>query len=152
EALIKRLLHLTEEGEFYSVATGTTYPLGKYTFLFTGNDGERLFRGVPSDDMRQSIWEANKSGDRVRRLLREAGVPEAFIGRAADAVLFRPLNRQEIVEVAKKLLLPVFDGLRESYGVTVEYSPKFLEQFGRTFFTQDLGGRSIRNVIDFRLG
>ncbi|MBI1860071.1 MAG: AAA family ATPase [Deltaproteobacteria bacterium] len=149
-ALFKKFYDLLDEGNWTSSATGNTYDLSKYTFIFTGNDGENLFLGASEDVIRLQTWERNNSRDKVRALLLEVGVPQAFVGRMADTLLMKPLLRDEVEAVAKGRLEPVLESFR-SRGVEVEFEDRFLSQFSKSFFTQDTGGRSLRSVSEDRV-
>lgn len=150
DALFKKFYDVVEDGQWTSPATNETYDLSKYIFLFTGNDGEKLVAGMSSDDLRLSAWNRSKSRESVRALLRDSGVPEAFLGRMADVILMRPLMRAETARIADKLLKPVFEGFK-ARNVDVSYSDDFVEKFANTFFTQDEGGRSLRKVAETRV-
>lgn len=150
DSLFKKFYHLLDEGTWTSPATGTTYDLKKFVFLFTGNDGEKLFFGTSSDDLRVNTWEHNKSREKVRKLLMEAGVPQAFIGRMADCMMMKPLVRNEVTEIARARLAPVVELFRQR-GVEVHYDEDFILAFARAFFTQDTGARSLRSVAENRV-
>ena len=104
DALFKRLYHPFEEGRWTSSATGETYDLSKYVIVLTGNDGEDYFKGTDSDEIREQIWRKLKAPDKVRRMLGERGVPQAFLGRMADVILFKPLTHAIARDVAAKLV------------------------------------------------
>ena len=152
EAAFKLLYEITDEPTWTSSATGETYDLRKYIFFFTGNDGEGIFSGLGSDDLRLAEWEENRSGARVRKILRDSGVPEAFIGRLADLILQKPLTREILSEkIAPKFLDPIFNKTGRWPGANLQVSPEFVAQFGTIFFTQDEGARSVRKVAESKL-
>ncbi len=152
EALIKKLYEMTEEGRWTSPVNNRSYDLSQYVFLFTGNDGERLFQGVTSEDMRLAIWKENNAREKVRDMLVDAGVPEAFLNRMADLILFKPLTRSEMDFVVKKLLTERVRKIEAQYpGVRVQYAANFIRQLADSFFLSERGGRSVRDIIEDRL-
>ncbi len=152
-ALFKRLYHIVEEGTWQSPANSSlVYDLRKYVFIFTGNDAEVLFQGLTDDDMRLATWKQNKSRDKVRALLLEAGVPEAFIGRMCDLILMKPLIKPEQILVAEKIIRIETGKFQKNYPtVKIKYDEKFVAQVAESFFTHDKGGRSVRDIAEQRL-
>jgi len=150
-ALFKQLYQILDEPFWTSSATGRTYDLRKYIFIFTGNEGEALFSGLGSDDLRVATWNLNKSRAKVNKMLQEGDVPEAFLGRLADAILQKPLTRDIVGnQIAPKFLEPLFAQAR-AWGVELAMAEDFATHFGMTFFTQDEGARSVRKVADSHL-
>ncbi|HPI40968.1 MAG TPA: hypothetical protein PLJ21_09190 [Pseudobdellovibrionaceae bacterium] len=150
-ALFKQLYEIFEEGRWHSSQTNTTYDLSKYVIINTGNDSEKLFQGIGADDLRLATWKDESKPEKVFALLSESGVPEAFLGRMAGLFMMKPLLKDESSEIAEKLLSQSFKKVIEDLGIEIVYDQKFLEQFTKTFFSQNQGGRSLRNVIDNRV-
>lgn len=151
EAAFKQLYEITDEKTWTSSATGRTYDLTKYIFLFTGNDGDKVFAGHGSDDMRTAIWKSNKDKSKVFKILRDAGVPEPFLGRLADAILLKPLTRDVVERIAGKFLNPILAAANQWPGVTMTLPEDFSSVFARTFFTQNQGGRSVKAAAQTNL-
>jgi hypothetical protein len=86
----------------------------------------------------------------VRSLLRQAGIPEAFLGRMADIILMKPLLKSEMVQVARRMLDEQMKEFHER-GIDVRYTDSFVNDVAATFFTQDQGARSVRNLIEHRV-
>lgn len=150
DALFKKLYAITDEKEWRSPNTGKVYDLTKHIFLFTGNDGQELFFGNTTDDMRKAIYEGNKSKDKLLALLSRRGIPEAFLGRMADVILSHPLMKKEILKISELLIQPVLD-LYKKNGMKVKFTDGFFEQFGASFFRATKGGRSVKDVANTRL-
>jgi ATP-dependent Clp protease ATP-binding subunit ClpA len=150
ESLFKSFYNMIDEGKWYSNTTDKEYDLRKYKFIFTGNDGEKLFQGMDSDDMRMAQWKKSKDPSKVRAILRSAGVPEAFLGRMADIILYKPLLKDEIKAIADKLVKGALKGYAEK-GINFEFASGFFEKMSDAFFSSDQGARSIRNIADQRL-
>lgn len=152
-ALFKRLYEIVEEGKWQSPANSSiVYDLRKYTFIFTGNDAEKLFQGLTDDDLRLATWTRNKSREQVRRLLIEAGVPEAFIGRMCDLILMKPPTKEEQKQISEKIIKIETGKFQKNYPtVKIKYDQNFKSQMAESFFTHDKGGRSVRDIVELRL-
>jgi hypothetical protein len=150
DALFKRFYHPFEEGRWTSSATGETYDLSKYVVVLTGNDGEDYFKGTDSDEIRAQIWRKLKAPDKVRRMLSERGVPQPFLGRMADVILFKPLTHAIARDVAAKLVGGILDRYA-ALGIKVEVDEAFYRNFGDLFYTADKGARSLRDMAAHRL-
>jgi ATP-dependent Clp protease ATP-binding subunit ClpA len=148
--LFKKFYDLIDEGRWTSPATGHTYDLSKYIFEWTGNDSENLFQGLDSDDLRLTVWREHSERSRVRALMVQAGVPEAFVGRQADLILYRPLTQEGMQKISKQMVEKTL-GFFAKQGLRVSVSDSFYVEFARAFFTQDQGARSVRNAVDYRL-
>ncbi|RBP16890.1 ATP-dependent Clp protease ATP-binding subunit ClpA [Roseiarcus fermentans] len=149
DALFKRLYHPFEEGRWTSSATSETYDLSRYVIVLTGNDGEDFFKGTDSDPIREQIWRKLKAPDKVRRMLGERGVPQAFLGRMADVILFRPLTHAVAGDVAAKLVARILDRYA-ALGVETRVEDAFTRTFGDLFYTADKGARSLRDMATHR--
>jgi ATP-dependent Clp protease ATP-binding subunit ClpA len=150
DALFKRLYHPFEEGRWTSSATGETYDLSKYVVVLTGNDGEDYFKGTDSDEIREQIWRKLKAPDKVRRMLGEHGVPQPFLGRMADVILFKPLTHAIARNVAEKLVAGILDRYK-ALGIEIRVDEPFYRIFGDLFYTADKGARSLRDMATHRL-
>lgn len=150
EALFKRLYNFFEEGKWTSAATGVTYDLRKYVFFLTGNDGEALFQGNTSEIMRLTTWKGANKPAAIHKMLVDKGVPEPFLGRMADTIMMKPLLRAETAQIAHKLLEPIFSRFQD-LGFTIDLPQDFDEQFGKMFFTQQKGARSLRSMAHTRV-
>ncbi|MCB0356460.1 MAG: AAA family ATPase, partial [Bdellovibrionales bacterium] len=150
EALFKLFYGMIEEGTWTPPSRKKSYDLSKFIFVFTGNDGEKLFQGLSADEMRLAVWKANNKKERIREILRNAGIPEAFLGRMADLILAKPLTVEVMKQVTEKLIAPTREAFA-SHGVELEISKPHLDQFVQSFFSQDKGARSLRDMIEEKL-
>jgi ATP-dependent Clp protease ATP-binding subunit ClpA len=150
DALFKRLYHPFEEGRWTSSATGETYDLSRYVIVLTGNDGEDYFKGTDSDEIRDQIWRKLKAPDKLRRMLGEHGVPQPFLGRMADVILFKPLTHVITRSVAEKLVAGILDRYK-ALGIEISVDEAFFKTFGDLFYTADKGARSLRDMATHRL-
>lgn len=148
-ALFKTFYQITEEGTWKSPINNKVYDLSKHVFVFTGNDGERLFQGYSADDVRLAIWQQNRSQEKVRQMLIETGVPEPFLERMAGVILFKPLTRAEMNFIVNKLLSKRIQDLETQYaGVKIVTAPTFIDAISDTFFYSSGGGRTVRKFIE----
>ena len=138
---------LLEEGKWTSSSTGTTYDLSKYVFIFTGNDGEKLFEGIDADDLRLATFKENKERSKVQKILIAAGVPEAFLGRMIDVVLMKPLLSTDIRKITEGMLKETLKSYEER-GLKFEVTAHFYQNVAKAFYSHDQGARSIRSMLD----
>lgn len=149
EALFKKLYDIFEEGKWVSPRDSRVYDLKKYKFILTGNDGEKLFLGVSSPDLLVSTWEEYNRPDKVRALLREAQLPNAFVNRVNLLLLMKPLLPDEVELVGKKLFHQQMRQFVESNpGLQISYDEAFFKTLVRVFYSPDQGGRSVRKALD----
>lgn len=148
--LFKAWYDMVEEGRWVSNATGTHYDLSKYTFQFTGNDGENLFSGITADDLRLAIWENNRAPKKVREILEAAGVPPAFLGRMGFVGMLKPTIQEVVMAISRKLLDEGLKSHRDA-GMQIHYDDIFVARLAGAFFSADMGARSVRNIIDGRI-
>jgi ATP-dependent Clp protease ATP-binding subunit ClpA len=150
-AMLMKFYEMLEEGVWTSPVTGKTYPLSKYTLLWTGNDGELLFQGDTADDTRIATWKGYRSYEKLHKILLAAGIPQAFLGRMADLILMRPSTLDVMVKIVEKFMKPVATRFEKSQGIHIEVAEDFEEQMAATFFRNEAGARSLRDQIDIRL-
>jgi hypothetical protein len=151
-AFLKQFYSILEEGTWTSPVTGKTYNrdyLRQFTFLWTGNDGEKLYQGDTADDTRLATWNEFRSKEKLHKLLLASGIPEAFLGRQADIIFMKPSFQAVMVRIVNKFLEPLKKRF-ESQGITIEVDPDFAAQTAFSFFMNNKGARSIRDLIDIR--
>lgn len=151
EALFKNGFYsLLDEGKWRSNSTGEEYDLSKYTFIFTGNDGEKLFHGMSADDQRMAKYQRSKSKSFVHNLLTSAGVPEAFLGRIPDVILMKPLLSNEVARITARMVKEAMKPYEEM-GLRFNVSPDFYDKVSRAFFSHDKGARAIEGMLETKL-
>lgn len=152
-ALFQKLYELLEEGRYVSPIDGREYELKNYQFLLTGNDGEHLFRGITSDDLIMETWKLNRSQERVRQIMVAAGIPNAFTNRPNVISLTKPLLSTETAFVAQKLWERQIKNFVEANpGIEIVAGKGLTEQMAKSFFTADQGGRSVRKILEDKVG
>ncbi|MBE8163139.1 MAG: hypothetical protein HAW63_04050 [Bdellovibrionaceae bacterium] len=149
-AMFKRFYELLEEGKWTASKSGVTYNLGNYVFLFTGNDGEKIFKGVNNESYKELLWKENNSREKIFKMLTEVGVPEAFLGRLNEVFLFKPVTKETAIQIAKKFI----KDFEKNYEISIKYidKEKFFNNLVQATFFASEGARSVRNFIENRLG
>ncbi len=152
EEIAKRFYSILDEG-VWSSPSREYRNLNKFTFIFTGNDGEQLFRGLEDDDLLLAAWK-QMAGDRTRlkSMLLESGFPEAFIGRIKDQVLMKPPSFEAKVRVAHKMLEEWKAKFASAQPFEIVFEKDLDRKLARLMYSSGEGARSVRNFIDTTLG
>ncbi|RME18330.1 MAG: hypothetical protein D6797_00635, partial [Bdellovibrio sp.] len=128
--------------------SGKTYDMTKYLFIFTGNDGEELFRGYSSDEVLNQIYkEVASNPSKGREILREAGFPEAFLGRVSSIVIMRPILSNIRTLIAHKFLHKWSESVSEAQPFRITYDENFEKNVGELLYSPAMGARSIKGFI-----
>ena len=135
-----------DEKEWRSHATGVKYDLSKYIFIFTGNDGEKLFGGIPEKE-KDFVWEKFRTRKEVNKVLLKSGVPDPFIGRLSGAILLRPFKRKHLEEISEKFLRPLKEELLER-GIKVNFDKDFKRGLLDSIYVHELGARPLRSFVE----
>ena len=146
DALAKSFYNMMDEGVWRSNATGQVYDLSRYVFLFTGNDGEKYFQNIPFD-LQQRVWKKLKGREESAKILSEAGVPAAFIGRLSDVILARPLDEEDINQINRNFLAPLIQELK-SRNIKLLIDADFEKALTQSFYIPTKGARSTKSFID----
>jgi ATP-dependent Clp protease ATP-binding subunit ClpA len=152
EEIAKRFYTMLDEG-VWSSPSREYRNLNKFTFIFTGNDGEQHFRGLEDDDLLHATWKSIVSDDtKVKEIFRESGFPEAFLGRIKGKVFMKPPSFEAKVKIAEKLVNHWRKAFQTAQPFEVEVSKDFTRKLASLMYSSDEGARSIRNFIDTTLG
>lgn len=150
-AVFKQFYGMLEEG-VYKSPSGKTYDLSKYIILFTGNEGEEIFKGLSSDTMiNETYADATKNPESVKEVLRKAGVPDAFIGRLAFVTLMRPATSAVRQLIAQKMLQEWSQEIERSQPLDIQYSKEMVKDVADLMFSPQSGARSILQFLDVTL-
>lgn len=101
----------------------------------------KLNDGVSMDAIRDNL---------IRTELKQYYRPE-FLNRFDGIVLFRALEREQIKEIAKRMLLRLSTRLESERGVQVEIEPAALETLADVGFDPEFGARPLRRAIQDRI-
>ena len=154
ETMRTRFMDMLDRGE-YTTVQGDRIDLSNFTFVFTSNEGEEIFKGLPSDDLRQAMYEKAKDAQKFEaHLIDNHGYKEALINRLdGNTVLMKPLDKSDRFNIAKKELKKVLDPIQKEHGISeIEVSDEVYRQIAETFFTHTRGARSIGNLAKLDLG
>ena len=150
--IMKQFYQILDEGVWCN-PSGQCYSLKNITMIFTGNDGQELFKGMSSDDLLKARWnEVGSTPDKVRKILVEHGAPEPFLGRIPEVVMTEPLTGEIKTAVSDKLKNSWLKEAFSKQPFDIEFSKDFDEKVGRLVFNSQEGGRSIRNFLNSEVG
>ena len=147
QAIAKQFYTMLQEG-YYRSPSGKVYPLNNHIIMFTGNDGEHIFKGVQSDSLLIETYnEVSKDPLFVKNLLSQAGFTDAFIGRLAFSVFMRPTIGEVKTKIAQKMLNQWKKLVESSQPAEIEFSEGIAEEVGALMFSPKTGARSIRAFV-----
>jgi ATP-dependent Clp protease ATP-binding subunit ClpA len=149
ESMLKKFYGMLDEGRWVN-AHGKRYDLSKYTLVFTSNEGQEVYNGLPSDDLRVAAWKGSKDRDSLNQILKKHGWPEALIARFNGNIsLFKPLVVDERAMVAKKMVDKAVSGLTAQHGIKeITTDPDFYKEMGDAFFSHEEGARAMKIVSE----
>ncbi len=142
------LLQILEDGRLTD-AQGRTVDFKNTVIIMTSNVGARAI-----SDRREMLGfsadtEEKKSRDDIRELalseLKAVFRPE-FLNRVDDIIVFDQLTKDEIKEIASKML-SVLQKRLSSLGVEIEFSDKAVERISDEGFDITYGARPLRRAI-----
>jgi hypothetical protein len=150
--IMKQFYGMLEEGIFKS-PSGKSYDLSKYLILFTGNDGEEIFKGLSSDSLLTHAYDsATKNPEMINDILRKAGVPDAFLGRLAFVTLMRPAMKDIKTLIARKMIQKWVKEVEHTQPFDIKYDDQFVEEIAEIMYSPQSGARSISKFVDQILG
>ncbi len=142
--VLNAFLQVMDDGRLTDAA-GRTVDFTNLIIIATSNaaaqyiqDGVR--QGMPLDEMKKALLEQE---------LRGTFRPE-FLNRFDDIVLFRPLSQDEILEVARRMLVGVAKQL-SAKGITLQVTEGAVAELAQAGFDPTFGARPLRRVIQERV-
>jgi hypothetical protein len=143
-SLLKNFYQMLDEG-IWKNRDGKTFDLSKYTIIFTSNEGQEVFSDLSSDQSRMVAWQKNKTPDKLSKILRDNGWPEAIIPRLdGNIILFKPILTKERAIIAKNFASGLANTIKEIHGIQVNFADKFHEKVGNSFFSHEQGVRQMK--------
>ncbi|MEY2935020.1 MAG: hypothetical protein RL033_5769, partial [Pseudomonadota bacterium] len=124
--VLQSFLALFDEGRMTD-GRGRTVDFSHSLIVMTSNLGSN--EGPTARTLGFGRAEGQVSGeyrDRVVRRVRDALAPELF-NRIDEVLVFAPLEREQVSEIARRLLAKLAGRLAESRGVKVEFDPSVIE-------------------------
>ena len=134
------LLQILDEGRVTD-AHGRVVNFENTVIVMTSNAGSNLKDGLMGFGQTQSEAAKEKANKALADFLR----PE-FIGRVDEVVFFRPLSKEDFVEIARLMLDELKEPLADR-GITLTYSEAALAALATAAHGGKRGARDLRNVI-----
>ncbi len=143
------LLQVLDDGRLTD-NKGRTVNFKNTIIIMTSNIGSHVIQeklGEANGEVSEWLFEQtrNQVFDLLRRQLR----PE-FLNRIDDIIMFRPLDRSQIVEVAR-LQFNMVKRLLEKNGIHIDISRAALEHIAEAGYDPQYGARPVRRIIQKQL-
>ena len=141
------LLQILDDG-YITDAKGRKINFKNTVIIMTSNAGARNISapkrlGFISGDVQEQNYQSMKSGvlEDIKQIFR----PE-FLNRIDETIVFRPLSKAEITDIAKLLLSEVKQRMAAG-GVEVSFDKKAVEKIAEEGFDTVYGARPLRRAI-----
>ena len=147
------LLQILDDGRVTD-AQGRVVDFRNTVVVMTGNVGAKDLThgghlGFSADGKREDGSDTARAKEAVMAELRRTFRPE-FLNRIDDTVIFRPLSRADLCEVARRMLAAVAERM-EAAGLRLEVSEAAVEALAREGFRPRCGARPLRRCIRDRV-
>ncbi len=139
------LLQVLDDGRLTD-NKGRTVNFKNTIIIMTSNMGSHIIHDnfeKLDDDNAAKIFEQTKHG--VLELLKKSLRPE-FLNRIDETIMFKPLDRSEILGIVK-IQLEVLKAKLQTQGVTLDFSPEALEYIANIGFDPQFGARPIKRAL-----
>ena len=139
------LLQVLDDGRLTD-NKGRTVNFKNTIIIMTSNMGSHIIHEnfeKLDDDNAAKIFEQTKHG--VLELLKKSLRPE-FLNRIDETIMFKPLDRSEILGIVK-IQLEVLKTKLQTQGVTLDFSPEALEYIANIGFDPQFGARPIKRAL-----
>ncbi|MBR3844557.1 MAG: AAA family ATPase, partial [Clostridia bacterium] len=142
------LLQILEDG-ILTDSQGRKVDFKNTVIIMTSNIGAKAisqktafgFAGDTSHDQDQK-----KIKEEVMNQLKTAFRPE-FINRIDDIIVFKQLDRQDITEIARRMVATVSRRVEENIGITLTFDEEALNRLAELGFDKTYGARPLRRAI-----
>jgi ATP-dependent Clp protease ATP-binding subunit ClpC len=135
------LLQLLDDGRLTD-GEGRTVDFTNAVIVMTSNLGAgKARRGVGF-----TAPEAAPAADRMRQAAKDAFLPE-FLNRIDEIVTFRPLDRNQVEEIARLVCRRVADRLRAERGVELTVDDALVSRLAHDGFDEDFGARPLQRHV-----
>lgn len=143
------LLQVLDEGRLTD-NKGRTANFKNTIIIMTSNMGSGIiqenFAGITAENEFDVIEDTK---EQVIALLKKQIRPE-FLNRIDEIVMFRPLNKKDIVKIVDIQLRGVKEMLQEN-GIEIEFEPKVKELLAEVGFDAQFGARPLKRAIQKRI-
>lgn len=126
---------------------GTVAEVSECIFVLTSNLGSSVYRPRPAVGFGE-VAECN--GDDEASLVLEAvkkELPLELVNRLHEVIVFRPLSKEHVREIAERELGMVVDRARKA-GYELELAPDVLSFVADRGYSRELGARELQRAID----
>lgn len=144
------LLQILEDGHLTD-AKGRTVSFKDTLIILTSNIGSRVIEkgggglGFSFTDEGQSEATYQRIKNLLNEELKQHFRPE-FLNRLDDMIVFRPLNREEVTQIADLMLQEVAKRLQEQ-GIILDVSDRFKAKVVEEGYSTSYGARPLRRTI-----
>jgi ATP-dependent Clp protease ATP-binding subunit ClpC len=145
------LLQILEDGRLTD-GHGRTVDFRNTVVIMTSNLGTGELQRQPfgfRTDGRDGGMDEERLKSSVNDALKRAFRPE-FLNRIDEIIIFRPLTREQIIQIVGLMVKDVQERLRER-GITFELTPAASEWLAREGFDPVFGARPLRRAIQRNL-
>jgi len=142
--LFNLLLQVLEEGQLTD-AQGRRVDFRHTIIIMTSNVGGRRMAGQGQMGFAPAAWDAAAHRAAAMGELRQLFRPE-FLNRVDEIVLFRPLEKEQVEGIARRMLERLCKRL-QSFGYGVDISPDVAGKVAQSGFDPVYGARPLRRAL-----
>jgi ATP-dependent Clp protease ATP-binding subunit ClpA len=139
-------IHLFEEGRITD-AMGRTVDARQALIIMTANIGAESALSGSGHGIGFLPSSQRTSSSQIEGLLRQSFSRE-FIDRIDQVIAFRHLNRQDIVNIARRLLDAVWVRFAEQHNIQIKEDEGLLDFICEKGFTKESGVRPLKRIIE----
>jgi len=146
--VLNLLLQIMEEGELTD-GQGRTSNFRNAVIILTSNVGADLIKKGELGFSSEGSEAHEGLKERLLNHLKER-VPPEFLNRLSEVIVFRPLDRRDILRIVSLRLEELGQRLR-SRGLIVKFTPKVYDILAAEGFSEEYGARALQRVIERRI-
>jgi len=145
-AIYNLFLRMLDEGKITD-ALGNSINCSNLFIIATSNAGAGYIRELvnagDTDKLQQKVTDY---------VMKEGLFSPEFINRFDGVVVYKPLSREAIVEIAGILLTELAENLHVAKNIAMRFSREAVEKIAREGFQPEFGARPMRRLIDLQIG
>ncbi len=141
------LLQILEDG-ILTDSQGRKVDFKNTVIIMTSNIGAKAISQKTSFGFGETSHDKDQKQikEEVMSQLKNAFRPE-FINRIDDIIVFKQLEKQDIAEIAKRMVATVSRRVEENIGISLSFSEEALEKLAELGFDKTYGARPLRRAI-----
>lgn len=143
------LLQVLDEGHLTD-AKGRQVDFKNTLLIMTSNIGSKVIEkgggGLGFEFGTEEDSQYARIRNRVQEEMKNYFRPE-FLNRVDEVIVFRQLEKEEVVEIADLLLQEISDRLRDQQGVELQVSDRFKDRVIEEGYDASYGARPLRRVL-----